>query len=142
MIRKLQKKDLDKVMYIWLEANTQAHDFVSKTYWQESYEMAKEMLLHSELYIFEDDADHEIQGFIGLIDSYIGGIFVYNEAQSQGIGKQLLDYAKKFKTRLSLHVYKKNERAIDFYKRENFSINSEKTDKNTNEIEYLMIWES
>ena len=36
----------------------------------------------------------EIQGFIGLSNEYIEGIFVSAEMQSQGIGKILLNYAK------------------------------------------------
>ncbi len=32
--------------------------------------------------------NQEIQGFIGLNDEYVEGIFVSDEMQSQGIGKQ------------------------------------------------------
>ena len=30
MIRKLEDKDIDKVMNIWLESTIKAHDFISK----------------------------------------------------------------------------------------------------------------
>ena len=56
--------------------------------------------------------DTEIQGFIGLNDEYVEGIFVSGEMQSQGIGKILLNYAKDKRNKLHLNVYQKNARAI------------------------------
>lgn len=47
---------------------------------------------------------------------------------------------KEQKESLVLSVYKKNTNAINFYKKNNFSIKSENIDKNTNEIEYTMVW--
>ena len=55
-----------------------------------------------------------IQGFIGINDEYIEGIFVSDEMQSRGIGKMLLDYIKDKKDRLQLKVYQKNVRAMSF----------------------------
>ena len=55
--------------------------------------------------------DTEIQGFIGLNDEYVEGIFVSGEMQSQGIGKILLNYAKDKRNKLYLNVYQKNARA-------------------------------
>lgn len=71
----------------------------------------------------------------------IAGIFVRTEMQSKGIGKQLLEYVKSFKNRLNLSVYQKNERAVNFYIRENFKIQSKRMDENTREMEYFMVWE-
>lgn len=69
-----------------------AHYFISKQYWQNNFELVKELLLQATVYVYEDN--QEIQGFIGLNDEYIEGIFVSNEMQSHGIGKALLNYAK------------------------------------------------
>ena len=60
--------------------------------------------------------------------------------QSKGIGKQLLNHVKKVKSTLRLSVYQKNEKAIKFYLREKFSIQSEKVDDNTGEKEFIMVW--
>ena len=70
--------------------------------------------------------DTEIQGFIGLNDEYVEGIFVSGEMQSQGIGKILLNYAKDKRNKLLLNVYQKNARAISFYKREGNIVNKER----------------
>lgn len=41
---------------------------------------------------------------------------------------------------LRLNVYQKNKRAIQFYLREEFSIESESLDGNTGEKELVMVW--
>ena len=51
--------------------------------------------------------------------------------QSCGIGKLLLDYIKNKKVRLRLNVYQKNTRALSFYQREGFDIQSEGSDDAT-----------
>ena len=140
MIRKLQKTDINRVADIWLKTNLKAHFFIPEQYWISNYEFVKEMLPQAEVYVYEDDK--MIQGFIGVSDEYIEGIFVSDEMQSCGIGKMLLDYIKDKKDRLQLKVYQKNVRAMSFYQREGFTIQSEEMDEFTREKEYVMNWES
>lgn len=140
MIRKLQKADINRAADIWLKTNLKAHFFIPEQYWISNYEFVKEMLPQAEVYVYEDDK--MIQGFIGVSDEYIEGIFVSDEMQSRGIGKILLDYIKDKKDRLQLKVYQKNVRAMSFYQREGFTIQSEEMDEFTGEKEYVMNWES
>ena len=139
MIRKLLNGDIDRVADIWLKTNLKAHYFISNQYWKSNYELVKEMMSQYEVYVFE--ADKMIQGFVGLNDKYIEGIFVAAEMQSRGIGKILLDYAKDRKSKLLLKVYQKNTRAVRFYQREGFEIQSEGVDDDTGEKDYAMIWQ-
>lgn len=90
--------------------------------------------------MYEDDKI--IQVFVGVRNEYIEGIFVFDEMQSHGIGKILLDYIKDKKVRLQLNVYQKNARAMSFYQREGFTIQCEMMDEFTGEKEYVMNWES
>lgn len=140
MIRKLQKVDINRVADIWLKTNLKAHFFIPEQYWISNYEFVKEMLPQAEVYVYDDDK--MIQGFIGINDEYIEGIFVSDEMQSCGIGKMLLDYIKDKKDKLQLKVYQKNVRAMSFYQREGFTIQSEEMDEFTREKEYVMNWES
>lgn len=140
MIRAFREDDLTAVIQIWLDTNIKAHNFIPKEYWTNNYSAVKEMLPQAEVYVYEDDATHQIVGFIGLTNNYIAGIFVKETAQSKGIGKQLLDYVKEIKPALSLSVYQKNIRAVSFYLREQFMIQSENMDDNTNEKEFIMSW--
>ena len=138
MIRKLRKTDINRVADIWLKTNLKAHSFISEQYWTSNYERVKEMLPQAEVYVYEDNKI--IQGFVGVQDKYIEGIFVSGKMQSHGIGKALLDYIKNKKVRLQLNVYQKNGRAMSFYQREGFTIQSERLDEFTGEKEYVMEW--
>ena len=120
MIRKMQNTDINRVADIWVKTNLKAHDFIPEQYWTSNYELVKEMMSQAEVYVYEDNK--MIQGFVGLNNEYIEGIFVSDEMQSCGIGKLLLDYIKNKKIRLRLNVYQKNARALSFYQREGFDI--------------------
>ena len=140
MIRQFKKNDLLAVMQIWLDTNIKAHDFIPKEYWENNYEIVKEILPDAEIYVHEDDTAGFIDGFIGLTNNYIAGIFVKEDKQSKGIGKQLLNYVKNIKPNISLSVYQKNTKAVSFYKRDQFQIVSENVDDITNEKEFIMEW--
>lgn len=140
MIRKMEETDISDVLQIWLETNIRAHNFIEKEYWTGNYEMVKQILPEAEVYVYEDEKNGQIVGFIGMNNQYVEGLFVKESAQSRGIGKQLLDYAKSRKTELRLGVYQKNVRAMRFYLRENFLIQAEEMDEDTNEKEYIMGW--
>ena len=90
MIRKMKEADVDAVMQIWLDTNSKAHDFIPTEYWLGNYEMVKSLLPGAEVYVYEDDATEEIVGFIGLMDTFVAGLFVKDGMQSKGIGKQLV----------------------------------------------------
>ncbi len=138
MIRQLQNKDIDKIMGIWLESTIYAHKFISKEYWNENYNIVKDMYIPiSKTFVYEDNDD--IRGFISIINNdFIGALFVEKNYQSQGIGKSLIDYAKNLYDNLSLAVYKENEKALEFYKKMGFKIISENINEDTNCVEYIM----
>ena len=92
-----------------------------------------------QVYVYEDNK--MIHGFVRLSNEYIEGIFVSDEMRSCGIGKLLSDYIKNKKVRLRLNVYQKNTRALSFYQREGFDIQSEGLDEATGEKEYTMLWQ-
>lgn len=140
MIRQFKKNDLSAVMQIWLDTNIKAHDFIPMEYWENNYEIVKEILPDAEIYVHVDDTAGFVDGFIGLTDNYIAGIFVKEDKQSKGIGKKLLNYVKNIKPNIGLSVYQKNTKAVRFYKREQFQIVSENVDDITNEKEFIMEW--
>ena len=139
MIRELRKVDINKVAEIWFDTNIKTHYFISAQYWKSNFELVKELLLQATVYVYEDK--QEIQGFIGLSNEYIEGIFVSAEMQSQGIGKILLNYVKGKRNKLILNVYQKNTRAISFYQREGFEIQYSGLDEATGEKDYVMAWQ-
>lgn len=138
MIRNFEKQDIDRIMELWLETNILAHSFIESEYWKSNYATVKAMMPCATIYVYEENK--VIQGFVGLMEDYIAGIFVSHDFQSKGIGKKLLNYIKDKKDELSLNVYKENDRAIHFYLRENFVISNEQKDENTDKMELNMHW--
>lgn len=139
MIRKFKNNDLEQILKIWLNVNIETHNFISKNYWMENFNVVKKILPEAEIYVYEKA--EKIIGFIGLNDNYIAGIFVVSDEKSKGIGKKLINYVKSLKKQLLLKVYVKNEKAIKFYQKEDFKIKFKDVDEFTKEKELLMLWE-
>lgn len=136
MIRQFQISDTEQVMQIWLQGNEDAHPFIPGKYWRSHYAAVQEQLKQAEVSVYETEG--KIQGFIGITEGYIAGIFVSRSYRCHGIGRQLLEYAKQTHSTLSLDVYEKNTQAVDFYLREKFVIVSRQTDEDTGETEFTM----
>lgn len=139
VIRDFKEEDLNKIMDIWLNSNLDAHNFIDEDYWKKNFQYVKKILPKSNIKVAI--LGNRIVGFIGIVDSYVAGIFISKEYRSLGIGKLLLQEVKKSYKRLSLDVYGKNERAYKFYLDNGFIVKEEKFDKVNNEIEYFMVYE-
>ena len=140
MIRKFETQDLGTVMQIWLHGNLDAHAFIPASFWTGHFEIVRNMLPQAELYVHESEDTRQIDGFIGLTGNHIEGIFVAKAARSKGVGKALLEYAKSRKPSFTLSVYQKNQRALAFYRREQFVVQSEGIDEDTNEADIQILW--
>ena len=140
MIRKATHADMEKIMQLWLEANTKAHDFIAPSYWQKHFDEVKNHYLpQAETFVYEDK--HQLKGFISLLlDNFVGALFVDPRYQRQNIGTKLLDYARKQKSSLNLKVYAQNLSAIKFYQKNDFKILAEKYDESAQSKELIMGW--
>lgn len=138
MIRRFTQEDMPDIMRIWIEGNLDAHGFVGGDYWRRMYEHTRREIARSEVYVYVEKG--EVAGFIGLSDSYVAGLFVDREHRSKGFGKALLNYAKKLKCTLSLHVFEENRGAVRFYLREGFSTSKREKNSDLWQQELLMKW--
>lgn len=129
---------IEKLAEIWLTENLAAHDFVGEKYWLDNLEYFKQEISNANVWISQ--TTDEISGFIGLTDNYIQGIFVLDQYQNQGIGKQLLNQAKGINKTLELHVYQQNEKAIEFYLGQGFQKIRSEINVSTQEKELTMSW--
>ncbi len=138
MIRKLENKDVDKIMTIWKESTIKAHDFIDKQYWEDNYETVKNIYLPmSETFLYVDQDN--IKGFISIIENeFIGALFIDVNYQGEGIGSKLIDYVTEKYGELKLAVYKDNERAVKFYKNKGFKVIKEQESEDSNFKEYIM----
>lgn len=138
MIRKLENRDINIIMDIWLKSTIKAHNFIDENYWRKNYNNVKNIYIPiSDTFVYEDNG--RIKGFISIINNdFIGALFVDVNSQGMGIGSKLIDYAISIYGNLSLSVYKDNENAFAFYKNKNFKILSEEVNKETKFLEYIM----
>ena len=113
MIRNMRELDLNRIMEIWLTSNIKAHWFIEKAYWENHQDEVRQAISKAAVYV--DEENGKIDGFIGLQESWIAGIFVEEEVRSKGIGRALLDHVKALYPELFLRVYVKNEPAVQFY---------------------------
>lgn len=138
MIRKLENKDINKVMDIWLNSTIKAHDFIDKNYWENSYNTVKDVYIPmSETFVYEKNDC--IKGFVSIINNeFIGALFVDIDAQGVGIGKALINHARDKYKKLNLAVYKENKSSVTFYLNRGFKITKEQINEDSGYSEYIM----
>ncbi|MBC5997147.1 N-acetyltransferase [Romboutsia ilealis] len=138
MIRDLENKDIDKIMNIWLKSTIKAHNFITKEYWENSYNDVRDVYIPmSETFVYEDKDD--IKGFISIINNeFIGALFVDIDYQGNGIGKYLINYAIDEYKKLNLAVYKENKKSVEFYINRGFEIIKEQINEDSGHSEYIM----
>ena len=88
MIRKFESRDLDAVMQIWLDGNLGAHAFIPASFWTEHFEMVRDMLPQAELYVHENEATRQIDGFIGLTENHIEGVLLQKLRVPRALAKR------------------------------------------------------
>lgn len=138
MIRKLDNKDVNRIMEIWLESTIKAHSFIEKEYWQSNYNTVKDVYIPiAETYVYEEN--DVIKGFISIIDKeFIGALFVDNDYQGLGVGSKLINFVLNKYDTLSLAVYKENFKSVRFYEKMGFEILSEEINEDSKHPEYIM----
>ncbi|MBB3121816.1 GNAT family N-acetyltransferase [Pseudoduganella violacea] len=115
-IRAFEAADTRKLSAIWFEASRRAHAFLGEARLREQRTLIEEVYLpNAETWVA--CLDGAPVGFIGLIDSFIGGMFVDPGRQGSGIGRALAAHALALKGELELEVYAENRPACAFYQR-------------------------
>ena len=133
MIRKFKDSDTTKVMTLWTKGNFKANYFIDKDYWLLHFNQVKASFQNAETYLycqtskeFNDFSNsremqnerqvEDIKGFISIFpQDIIGAIYVREDSQRLGIGKQLINYCKNLHSTLSLEVFEKNISAFLFF---------------------------
>ncbi|WP_417783237.1 N-acetyltransferase [Terasakiella pusilla] len=137
MIRKFDPADMDTVLDIWLEASVLAHDFVEQDFWHRQLQPMREIYIPaSDTFVYQ--VAGQVVGFYALYEESLAAIFVAPNYQGRGIGKVLLSHAKTMREKLSLCVYKENQKSYRFYLSQGFTVIGEQQDKHTGHPEFLM----
>lgn len=139
MIRPYHPTDSDAVLDLWLKASILAHDFVPESFWREQLPAMRELYLPlAETLVLEEKG--QVLGFASLHEQRLAALFVSPDAQGRGLGRQLLDEAKRWRDSLELGVYSANTRAVAFYRAGGFVTLNETRDPHTGQPELTMRW--
>ena len=118
-IRPYSAEDNAVLTDVWYEASRIAHSFLGEE------KLREHRTLVSEIYLPKGETwvacfEGKPVGFLGLMDDYVGGIFVSPDMQGMGIGQTLIAHGLKLKGSLKLDVYAQNQRTCEFYKKQGF----------------------
>lgn len=118
-IRAYEASDKSRLSSIWYLASLEAHGFLGETRLQEQRKLIEDIYLEkAETWVA--CLDGRRVGFIGLLDMFVGGLFINPSAQGRGIGRALIAHALTLKHQLSLEVYADNAKACAFYRQLGF----------------------
>lgn len=114
-LRAYAKPDLDHCVRIWRDASLVGHPFLAPT------DIAADECLVRDTYIpmarmTVAEQEGRIVGFIAMIDSFIGALFVDPDHHGLGIGRALVAAEAERQVALSVEVYEQNRRARAFYR--------------------------
>jgi ribosomal protein S18 acetylase RimI-like enzyme len=118
-IRTYDPVDKPRLLDIWHRASLKAHGFLPHDLLAAQKQMVGEVYLEK-AETFVATSDDLPVGFIGLLGSHIGGLFVDPDCQGSGIGRLLVAHAMGLKGALDLEVYARNEGGRGFYGRLGF----------------------
>ena len=142
MIRKWESDNAGPLLSLWLESTTEAHPFISASYWEENEGMVRDVYLPAaETWVWEEDGMP--RGFISVMQSqFVGALFVSTDFIGRGIGRALLHHVQQRFPYLSLEVYQKNVRAVNFYHAQGFRIEDSAWQDDTQHPTSIMSWQA
>ena len=140
MIRPFCEDDTEDVVRLWLEASIEAHVFIPASFWEKAASDMRTLYLpmSDEIVVHVEDESGEIDAFLAFVDSFLAALFVAPKAQGKGLGSRLFRIARRMHPDLSLSVYKENERAVTFYRRQGLCVLAERVEEKTGHEELVM----
>ena len=130
MIRQYRPADCEEVLNIWAAASAVAHPFLSQEFLeQERHNIPNVYLPMADTWVW--DTDGVVVGFISLIGSEVGAIFVDPRFQGAGIGRALMDKARALRGELEVEVFTRNLGGRAFYARYGFELMHQKVHEQT-----------
>lgn len=119
MIRKYQPEDRDEVLSVWAAATALAHPFLSESFLKQEREDIRNVhLLKADTWVWE--ADGRVVGFISLLGTEVGAVFVDPRFQRSGIGWVLMNHARALRGELEVEVFRDNTVGRRFYAKYGF----------------------
>lgn len=126
---------------IWLEASLTAHDFIGGDFWRARRSaMAEVYLPASRVVMACPPLEGTPAAFAAVRGDKLEALFVRPAYWGRGLGRLLLSYLFARHDFLHLAVYAENGRAVDFYQKAGFKVESEGLCVHSGARELKMIW--
>ena len=130
MIRRYAPEDKEAVLNVWYESAQVAHPFwTPEIFERERGAIAEQFLPIAETYVFERTGT--VVGFISLMGTEVGGLFVTPRYHRRGIGRALMDEARASRDHLELDVFEENVIGRAFYEHYGLRVVGERRDEAT-----------
>jgi len=125
MIRRYGETDVDALVSVWRIASDLAHPFLSREFQDSEAENVRSVYPQfAEIWVKE--LKGEVIGFVALIESEVGAIFLLPAYHGRGIGRELMDFAVARIGRVTLEVFKQNTIGRKFYDKYGFLADGER----------------
>ena len=124
IMREYKTDDTGALITIWDKAEPLAHPFLSdEVRDQVRRDTVNIYLPNAETWVLENHGTPV--GFIAMIGTEIGGLFLDPSKQGKGLGRQMVDHVVAIKGPLTVEVFKDNKIGLPFYERYGFVVTGE-----------------
>jgi putative acetyltransferase len=119
-IRLSTQDDRPALFEIWQRAVCATHHFLTEPDLHAIAEMvAQDYLPNVQVWVAADEQDRPL-GFMGMSGPHIDTLFIHPAHRGRGLGRIMLDQARRMSKDLTLDVNEQNEQAVGFYRRMGF----------------------
>lgn len=140
MITKINIEEIDQIIELWYNSNIDTYNFIDEKHFDNIKENVRNKFKtkYNNIYIYKEN--NIIKAFFLIEDDYIDELYVNRIYRNQGIGTKIIDYLKENNHVLTLNIFKKNTKGINFYLKKGFKIIEENIEDSTKEEGYFMKW--
>lgn len=115
IIRQATNADHPLLLDIWLRSVRATHHFLQESDITALLPQLRDIYLPAvELWVAVDAQDRPL-GFIGLNEKHVEMLFIEPDLRGKGIGRALLDHARRSRNEISVDVNEQNPEAVGFY---------------------------
>ncbi|MDD2090335.1 acetyltransferase [Pseudomonas guariconensis] len=115
IIRQATNADHPHLLNIWLRSVRATHHFLQESDIEELLPQLRDIYLPAvELWVAVDAEDCPL-GFVGLSENHVEMLFIEPGLRGKGIGRTLLDHARRSRSQMSVDVNEQNPDAVGFY---------------------------
>lgn len=115
IIRQATNADHPQLLNIWLRSVRATHHFLKESDIEELLPQLRDIYLPAvELWVAVDAEDCPL-GFVGLNENHVEMLFIEPGLRGKGIGRTLLDHARRSRSQMSVDVNEQNPDAVGFY---------------------------